>query len=216
MRITILIFIIVTFTKCVDSNRDKGKVNRTTNDTLRLIEVLSFNGTKNTSLVVKKDSLLFLTYESGINSELINFRKFYFDFSRRKFDFENILNLQPYSSLDREIWKSDSSVVKISSIAKPNIKYSTFPKNLGNESELDKIIKAETRTHIFNGDYFFIDQMIPQNITIYNTRTKKIASYNVAEKFREVTGFLLYDIDKDNNPEIGIFHIGNVPREDAV
>ena len=166
--------------------------------------------------MVKKDSLLFLTYESGINSELINFRKFYFDFSRRKFDFENILNLQPYSSLEREISKSDSSVVKISSIAKPNIKYSTFPKNLGNESELDKIIKADTRTHIFNGDYFFIDQMIPQNITIYNTRTKKIASYNVAEKFREVTGFLLYDIDRDNNPEIGIFHIGNVPREDAV
>lgn len=218
MKIIILIFIQLLFVNCHDAtnNNNQKVLLNLKSHTLKLVEILSFNSVTNTSLFLKKDSALFVIPDHVKTPQYYQLRNFFYDSTNKKFIFKSILDLKPYKEINNNLYDSDHSAIKIKSIGYPMIKYSKLPDSLKKEKALRGILKFDTKIHLFKGEYIFLDKLTPRSIFFYNSITKKITSFDISEKYFEVTDFLVYDLDKDDNPEIFIFTIGNVPRGDIV
>jgi hypothetical protein len=53
-------------------------------------------------------------------------------------------------------------------------------------------------------------------MVVYDPLGDTTTSLDLKHNFFSVTDFFLYDMDKDSNPEIFIFHVGEVPREEII
>jgi hypothetical protein len=220
MKITIFILMQLVFINCHEatdngSTKKKPLVNEGAS-TLKLVELLSFNSVKNTSLFIVKDSVLFVIPDHAKTPQYYQTRNLFYDSANKKFHFKSSLGLKLYKENSNNLFKSNKTILAIKSIGNPMIKYAKLPDELKQEKALKGIIKSDTKIHLFNGQYFFIYRLSPRLLYSYNPITKKMTSFEMTQDFFEVTDFFLYDVDEDHQPEIFIFNIGNIPRADVV
>jgi hypothetical protein len=167
-------------------------------------------------LALVKDKIFILSVrDPQIREFIIN--KLFYDSLKQEFQYvENVVHQNGFLTVDSILRLGSESQIFMKSLGNPQLTYSSFPKDLGKKQHSFKVLKDKTKTQLFKGKYYFIAKLNSDSINIYNPLNKKMESFTLDTKFFEIRDFFLYDLDKDNYPEIFIFHVGYVPREDAI
>jgi hypothetical protein len=106
--------------------------------------------------------------------------------------------------------------VYFNSLSGTGITYDTLPAKLSVALQKVKGVSTDTRFHKYNGKYYFTDTFHSGDLGIYDPRTDSLSALKYDHRFLEIKDFVLYDITGDNQPEVIIFSVGNVPRDNAI
>ena len=213
MRLIISLCIAVLVTGCQDRTSKQKPVLSQPADTLKLIELISFNETNNTSLYIVNGAALFLIPDHPDKPEYCRTRTIFYDSKNKRFHFGKLSSLISYAKTVSSLAKSDETMLVIKSIGNSEFRYLKFKKELQAVKNLNEIIKPDTRIQFYKRQYYFIDEEAPRALFKYDTVTKKLSSFQLTGIFMKVTGFFLHDMDKDGEPEVFIFQTGVVPRD---
>jgi hypothetical protein len=106
--------------------------------------------------------------------------------------------------------------IYFNSLSRTGITYDTLPAKLSVGLQNMKRVSTDTRFHKYNGKYFFTDTFHSGDLKIYDPGTDSVSALKYEYRFLEIKDFVLYDITGDNQPEVIIFSVGNVPRDNAI
>jgi hypothetical protein len=213
MKTIVYLLILFTYLSCKSKvEKNSYKEQNKTYDTLRLINILSANNYKSTSLLIINDTVFFITpypynlkkAKQGIISS------FYYDSKKSGFQYNSNLN-EEYQN--NTLFQVNKCSVYLETLIKPDIHY---VRRLKGNDIVKKAITKQTKIQLFRGKYYFIDRSFPKALYVYDSLTNIIKSYDLHDLFSEVTDFFLCDIDNDNEPEVFIFYLGDVPRDYAI
>ena len=73
----------------------------------------------------------------------------------------------------------------------------------------------EVKTVKVGNMLYFINKYHGNTLYVYNLKTGSAYTFDLPDRFFEVTDLFVYDVNKDNDPEIFVFSIGELPREDV-
>lgn len=179
-----------------------------------LQHLLGFNDNKLSSLLLINDTIFLATPKLNVKSENSDVRIFMYDFEKAEFKFEynSGLNLTETKLKSYSI----NAPIFMETLDHPKIVYVDLPGFFKTNAQLKELLKDDPKIKLFSNKYYIIDKISPKEIKVYDSGTKKMDSYNISGAFMEVTDFFLYDIDKDQNPEIFILSKGDVPRDEVI
>jgi hypothetical protein len=78
-----------------------------------------------------------------------------------------------------------------------------------------KIILDQPRMITTGNHEYLLDRLFPK-LYVFSHFTKQLYTHSFVPSFMEVTDFFTYDLNKDGKSELFIFHIGDIPRENAI
>ncbi len=228
MRIIIVVIVLLAFVNCQENTGDRitgslkknDSVNKPVfSDTLKnsvgLFNVFQTTDYKSNTLIISNDTM-FLFRQTSPQSLDYTVQEFYYDSKERNFHFKDHLKPDHFPDIRKVLSPSNNYPIYLKTIAEPKLKYASLPDSVKRKEFMKKVLNKATKVQSFNGKYYLIDKTFPRTMVVYDPLGDTTTSLDLKHNFFAVTDFFLYDMDKDSNPEIFIFHVGEVPREEII
>jgi hypothetical protein len=200
-----------------ENNPEKAKLdnNLVNHDTLKLINITHSNISKSTSLLIIDDTV-FLYSPSNTKVKDYSVIRLYFDDHDRTFQFNFINDQGHYRNQDQLASALAKANVKLYSLETPGIIYPLLSEDIKQDSILKPFINEENKVQVYGGRYYFIKSILPTSLYIYDTLNHKLTSFDVHTDFFEIKDFFMYDLDRDEEPEIFILNTGHRSDEEII
>ena len=185
-------------------------------DSLILQEILGFNDESTSALIIQKDTVFILIPYHWDKSKYESLRNFYYDPKNSSFSF----NFNGRADNNGGFIKLDSFLKKpqvyLRSLLKPEISYPKLTDKLKDDPKIKNLFWEKQKVQVFNDSYYFINTESPKVIRVYNTVNNELKTYVLSEIIMDVTDLFLFDLDKDESPEIFVLHKGLIPRDEII
>ena len=182
--------------------------------TLKIVKLVADGFLKGSYLKVQNDTLIFIDY---VYSHPIYTKK-YFSYDSLEKNFCYIFSMHQPLSKDSLILLRRNNYLEqiVFNKNKKSMELIKKIKELKNFKQPFDFVNADSRVRVFNKNYYVIDRHGSDFIYSIDTFKKEVNSYSIKEDIFDVTDFFLFDFDKDDNPEIIIFHQNMNPREEMI
>lgn len=214
----LLFFALLSFgiVSCKESTKNTNTFNKSlSQEKLRLLEVISFNGIKNTSLIVN-DSIILLIPDNSISPQYYSARTIFFDSVRQKFIFRNSPTLKPYANMKSDLNVFHKRFKNLGELRNPSIQYSQLPDQFKQDSSLRVVLNTNLLVHEYLGNYYLVSSVSPKSVYMLESTTKKIKRLDLPTDYFKVLGFFACDLDNDNRPELFFISVGERSGEDTI
>lgn len=217
MRIIKLLAMLALFASCQQENADTNKIvpgmeTSAKKNSLRLYHLLGDGFLKGSFLSVTQDTISFIRddyYEQrGIHQKIL----FYFNKSSSTFIYK--------SSAHQELSKDSLGLLRNTNILPKILKeardvnsafYNELVKAKSSNSKLN-IINKDSRIGVFANNYYIVNGNFPDSLYQVSFDKKRVKVFPIEGGLFDAMNILLFDLDKDGNPEIILFQENTVPQ----
>lgn len=179
-----------------------------------LFNLVSHNINKEAKLLItKSDTVIFSDNANTKTGRPNNLTLFYYNTLKNQFEFDNSQN-NIFSIKENYKKYEKNANLNIRKLNSSKFNYSKVPVEVMKYLALDSSTNGNVKASVFHEKYYILRDYSVKSIIIYDPHNKAIRELYIDNFISEVKDFFLYDLDKDNYPEIFIFYTGSVPRTD--
>jgi hypothetical protein len=220
MKIFVVAFISFIFFACKqrmsELHKQEAKVNTqpVLDTSIKLIKLVGGSCFRSSWLNQNSDTLIFFDVYMNDYSAPYSKDAFFYDSAKKEFHYTHSLQIKTPPDSFKVFEKNDllKNVLRFDQKQQNALRKELngyFKKPL-------TFLKNDVQIGKFNDKYYAGRHDAPKYIYIIDKTNKSLDSLSLNNSILDIVNFLLHDFDKDNNPELIIFHESMMMREDVL